>query len=112
MFSTNIEKKSLDNKFYRKILYTDKFMQLVLMSIEPNDEIPLEKHTGSQFIRIEDGTGFLRKGKSGKKIILKDGISVNIPPNTLHHVKNTGKKAIKLYSIYSPPEHDANIKNH
>jgi len=103
MFATNIEKKTLTNTRYRKIIYTDSKLQVVLMSIPPKGNIPLEKHRGSQFIRVEAGRGYVRSGNQMR--LLKDGIAIVIPPNTNHVVKSTGSECLKLYSIYSPPEH-------
>ena len=97
----NIEKSTLQNNNYRKIIYTDAKMQLVLMSVV--NDIPEEKHSGTQFIRIEKGRGVAHIG--GMRFNLKDGVSVIIPPNTLHYIKNTGDDDLKLYSIYTPPEH-------
>ena len=104
MFALNIEKRTLSNKYYRKIIYTDKFQQLVLMCLEPGEDIPEEKHDGTQFFRIESGNGFVRIGRQQK--ILRDGVAFIIPSNKKHYVKNTSKnKPLKLYTIYSPPQH-------
>ena len=104
MFSLNIEKKTVKNTNYRKVVYTDKFQQLALMCLLPGEDIPLEKHNGTQFFRVESGNGLATVGKSKKK--LKDGISFIIPKNTHHYVVNTSKSnPLKLYTIYSPPQH-------
>lgn len=106
-FRINIEKSTLDNKLYRKVLYTTKQQQLVIMCIPPNDEIHYEKHLDTtQFIRIESGNGVADIGKNRYK--LNDGVCIIIPPNTKHRIRNTGKDELKLYSIYSPPEHSKN----
>lgn len=102
MLRLNIEKETIKNKQYRKIIYTDKNIQLVLMNLYPGEEIEKETHVGSQFIRVEEGFGWATVGD--KKFILKDGVSITIPPNTEHYVKST--QGLKLYTIYSPPEHD------
>lgn len=104
MFNINIEKSTLKNNHYRKVLYTDTEQQLVVMSLSPGEFIPQESHNGSQFFRIEEGNGvvFIKK----KKVILKDGTGLIIPKNTKHTIKNTSKtKSLKIYSIYSPPQH-------
>lgn len=107
----NIEKLSIKNKKYRKILYTTKFQQLVLMSIPSKDEIEKEKHAKStQFIRIESGNAIAEIWENGnrespKRYRLYDGISITIPPNTYHRIKNIGDDELKLYTIYSPPVH-------
>ena len=104
MYSINIEKETLNNKLYRKELFTvPKQMQLVVMSLEQGEEIPLETHKGSQFVRIESGKGIAKAGK--RKVQLKDGVSIIIPPNTPHVIYNTGTEPLKLYAIYTPPEH-------
>ena len=107
-FFIDIEDASLKNDNYREVIYTGKF-QLVLMSIPPNDDIPLEKHDNiDQFIRIEGGEGkALIKTLNGfKEIVLKDGDSITIPPQTYHKIINTSSsKSLKLYTIYSSPQH-------
>lgn len=108
MFKLNIEKKTLSNKQYRNVLYTTPQMQLVLMSIPVGDDIPKEKHAKvTQFIRVEEGKASVTiyKGKREEKKILKDGDAVIIDPNTYHYVKNIGDIPVKLYTLYSPPQH-------
>lgn len=102
-YKTNIERKTLDNKKFRKILYTTKQMQLVVMSVI--DDIPKEKHVGvTQFIRVESGKGYVIIGNKKRKI--EDGDCVIIPENVYHYVKNTDKNnPLKLYVLYAPPEH-------
>lgn len=111
-FYTNIEDKTIANKYYRKVIYTDKFQQLVLMSLNPGEYIHREKHDGTQFFRIEKGNGIAEVGTNNKKIKLKDGISLTIPPNVLHKIINNSKTEIlKMYTIYSPPQHNPNTIN-
>ena len=99
----NIEKETLENTDYRRVLYTAKNSQLVLMSIEPGDEIGEEVHHLDQFIRLEQGIA---------KVILDDVAhevredwAFVIPAGTKHNVVNTGDVPLKLYTVYSPPEH-------
>lgn len=99
----NIEKETLENTDYRRVLYTAKNSQLVLMSIEPGDEIGEEVHTLDQFIRIEAGTA--EAILDGKKHTLTDGSAIVVPAGMRHNVINTGKVSLKLYTVYSPPEH-------
>jgi mannose-6-phosphate isomerase-like protein (cupin superfamily) len=100
----DIEKATLNNNSYRKILFTSGNQQLVLMSISPGGDIPMEIHGGvDQFIRIESGNGILY---SDREYHLHDGIAVTIPAGTKHQVVNTGNTPLKLYTIYSPPEHE------
>ena len=110
MFSINIEKATLRNNNYRKVLDTNKYQQLVLMSLNPGEDIPLESHDGSQFFRIEKGRGVAEI--DGKRVLLKDGTSLTVPKNTQHYIKNTSStQPLKLYSIYSPPQHPKNTTN-
>lgn len=109
-YHINIEKESIKNSYYRKVLMTTKNMQLVVMSLKPETEIGLEKHAKiDQFIRIEKGTGKAIITNSKKDVIqtisLKDGSSIIIPKGTWHNIINTGEDKLKLYSIYSPPNH-------
>jgi mannose-6-phosphate isomerase-like protein (cupin superfamily) len=104
MRSMNIEKAVTNNKHYRKVLYTDINQQLVVMSLDPGEDIPLESHNGTQFFRIEHGSGSAIVKK--KKILLKEGTILFVPKNTKHYIKNTSKNTcLKLYSVYSPPQH-------
>lgn len=102
-YVTNIETTTRENTDYRRVLYTAKNSQLVLMSIAPGGEIGEETHHLDQFLRFEEG--------EGKVIIddvehnVSDGFAVVIPQGTKHNVINTGNTHLKLYSIYSPPEH-------
>lgn len=103
-YITNIEKDTLENELYRKVLYTAPNSQLVLMSIKPGEEIGEEVHKLDQFIRIEAGEG--KAVLNGEEQKIGDGSAVVIPAGTNHNVINTSTdKDLKLYSIYSPPEH-------
>jgi mannose-6-phosphate isomerase-like protein (cupin superfamily) len=108
VYHNNIENLSLKNNFFRKVLFTTKKMQLVVMSLLPNENIPLEIHKEhDQFIKIEKGHGIAIIGKLSKKTItLEKGDCIIIPNNTYHEIKNIGKDKLKLYTIYTPPEHD------
>jgi mannose-6-phosphate isomerase-like protein (cupin superfamily) len=108
-FKGNIEKLTLENLYYRRVINTTINSQLVLMSILPNEEIGMEKHyKTTQFIRIEKGKGIAYI--ENKRYNLKDGDAIVIPPNTYHNIINTGKEQLKLYSIYSPPVHNPDTK--
>jgi mannose-6-phosphate isomerase-like protein (cupin superfamily) len=102
---TNIEKDTLENEDYRRVLFTGPNMQLVLMTLQAGEEIGLETHDEhDQFIRVEAGSGVVRL--NGDEHELADGVSVVIPAGTRHNVVNTSnKEALRLYTIYSPPEH-------
>ena len=108
-FKTNIEKDTLKNKNFRKVLYTGKNSQLVLMSLKPKEEIGLETHSeNDQFLRFEGGKG--RVEIDGNKYQVKDGDAVVIPAGAKHNVINTSTaEELKLYTIYSLPHHKDGI---
>jgi len=104
-YITNIEAKALENDFFREVLFTAQRMQLVVMALQPGEEIGLESHDDvDQFIRVEAGQG--KAILDGKETDLADGSVVVIPAGTAHNIVNSSQtKALKLYTIYSPPEH-------
>lgn len=104
-YHTDIEKASEENEFFRKVLFTAKHSQLVVMSLKPLEDIGMETHGDvDQFIRIEEGEG--KAILDGKEFILEDGSAVVIPAGTQHNILNTSaKKALKLYTLYTPPQH-------
>jgi mannose-6-phosphate isomerase-like protein (cupin superfamily) len=104
-FKSNIEKDTLSNSDFRRVLYTGKNSQLVLMNLRPGEEIGEEVHkTIDQFLRFEKGEGIV--SIDGTKRNVTDGDAVVIPAGARHNVINTSKTTeLKLYTIYSPPEH-------
>lgn len=103
-YITNIERETLENKNFRKVLYTAKNSQLVVMSLLPTEEIGMETHQLDQFIRIERGEG--KAVLNGKEYELNDGSAVVIPAGTEHNIINTSTtEEMKLYTVYSPPNH-------
>ncbi len=102
-YITNIEQATLENENYRKVLYTGKNSQLVLMSLKAGEEIGEEVHELDQFIRFEAGEA--KVILDGVEHAVKADDAVVIPMGARHNVINTGAGALKLYSIYSPPEH-------
>jgi len=102
-YVANIEKETMDNEDYRKVLYTAKNSQLVLMNIKPGDEIGEEVHELDQFIRLEQGKALVTLDEAKHEV--EDDFAVVIPAGTKHNVINTGDVDLKLYSVYSPPEH-------
>jgi mannose-6-phosphate isomerase-like protein (cupin superfamily) len=102
-YITNIEKETIENENYRKVLYTAKNSQLVVMSIQPGDEIGMEVHDLDQFIRLEEGKAKVILDDAEHTI--EDDWAVVIPAGTNHNVINVGDVPLKLYSIYSPAEH-------
>lgn len=103
-YITNIEKDSLENNNFRKVLYTAKYSQLVLMSLKPDEEIGEEVHNLDQFIRIEKGKG--KAVLNGQETEIEDGSAIVVPAGTAHNIINTSaEEELKLYTIYSPPNH-------
>lgn len=102
-YIANIEEETLNNTDYRRVLYTSKSSQLVLMNIQPGDEIGMEVHDLDQFIRIEQGDATVIL--DGVEHGTHDDYAVVIPAGAEHNMINTGTEELKLYSIYSPPEH-------
>ncbi|MFW5852631.1 MAG: cupin domain-containing protein [Nanoarchaeota archaeon] len=104
-YTSNIEKETLENEYYRKVLFTGTKMQLVVMSLTGGEEIPSEVHHDiDQFLRIENGDAMVRV--DGNEHNLSDDDVIIIPAGTEHYVKNTSdSEDLKLYSIYATPEH-------
>lgn len=111
-FSTDLEKETRKNSDFRHVLYTGKFSQLVLMSLKPGEDIGEEVHdTVDQFFRFEEGEG--KVIIDGTEHIVKDGSGVVVPSGAKHNVVNTSSKMnLKLYTIYSPPEHIDKVVRH
>jgi len=104
-YMTDIEKDTLENVYYRKVLFTGEKMQLVVMSLKPGEDIPLEVHNGiDQFIRVEEGEALVKV--AGEEFNLTDDDIIIIPAGNEHYVKNTSAgKDLKIYVIYATPEH-------
>jgi mannose-6-phosphate isomerase-like protein (cupin superfamily) len=104
-YNTNIEKDTLANTNFRKVLYTGKHSQLVLMSLKPNEEIGMEVHTDNdQFFRFEKGEG--KCIIDGNEYTLGDGSVIVVPSGAQHNIINTSAtEDLKLYTIYSPAHH-------
>ena len=107
-----IEKETKKNTDFRRVLYTGKHSQLVLMSIKPGEEIGEETHDDvDQFFRFEEGEG--KVTIDGVEHRVKDGNGVIVPAGARHNVINTSKLLnLKLYTIYSPPEHQDGVVRH
>lgn len=111
-FNSNIEKETLENKAFRKVLYTGVYSQLVLMSLKPQEDIGMEVHSGTdQFFRIEKGQGLCFI--NDRECSLVDGSAIVVPAGAKHNVINTSKtEDLKLYTIYSPAHHkDGIVRN-
>lgn len=102
-YVSNIEEETIKNTDFRRVLYTAKNSQLVLMSIAPGDDIGEEVHELDQFLRVEAGTG--KAVLDDVEHDVADGSAVVVPAGTKHNLINTGDEPLKLYTIYSPPEH-------
>lgn len=108
-FTTNIEKDTVKNENFRKVLYTSKHSQLVLMSLKPNEDIGMEVHSeNDQFFRFEKGQG--KCIIDGNEYGVGDGIAVVVPAGAKHNIINTSdKEELKMYTIYSPAHHKDGI---
>ena len=108
-FTANIEKDTLENKDFRKVLYTGKHLQLVLMSLKPGEDIGEETHRNvDQFFRFESGSG--KCIIDGNEYKLKSGTVIVVPAGAKHNIINTGNtKDLKLYTLYGPPNHQDGI---
>ncbi len=100
----NIEKETLENENFRKVLNTTKRSQLVVMTLGVGEDIGMEIHDDhDQFIRIEQGKAEVIL--DGEKTTVEDNFAIVIPAGVEHNVINTGDEKLKLYTIYTPPEH-------
>jgi len=108
-FNANIEKETLANKNFRRVLYTGKHSQLVLMSLKPKEEIGMEVHPDNdQFFRFEKGQG--KCIIDGNEYELKDGSAIVVPAGAEHNIINISETDdLKLYTIYSPAHHQDGI---
>jgi mannose-6-phosphate isomerase-like protein (cupin superfamily) len=108
-FTTDIEKDTLENTNFRKVLYTAKHVQLVVMSLKPNEDIGLEVHKeNDQFFRFEKGQG--KCIIDGNEYVVGDGDAIIVPAGAQHNIINTSSTDdLKLYSLYSPPHHKDGI---
>ena len=103
-FVADIEKLTVQNADFRRVLYTGQNLQLVLMSIPPGGEIGEEVHDDrDQFFRVEQGNGEVLI--DGKKSKIEDDDAVIVPAGARHNVVNKGEKPLQLYTLYAPPEH-------
>lgn len=102
-YVANIEALSLENENFRKVLYTDKNSQLVVMSLLAGEEIGEEVHDVDQFLRVEKGVGTAVLNDIPHDIV--DGSVIVVPVGTKHNIINTGTESMKLYTLYMPPHH-------
>jgi mannose-6-phosphate isomerase-like protein (cupin superfamily) len=103
-FVDDIEERTERNEDFRRVVYTGKHMQLVLMTLQPREEIGEEVHAdGDQFFRLEEGKGEI--WIDGTRTVIEDDFAMIVPAGARHNVKNTGTEPMKLYTLYAPPEH-------
>jgi mannose-6-phosphate isomerase-like protein (cupin superfamily) len=104
-FKTNIELAVAENGFFRKVLYTSKHLQLVVMTLYPEEVIDTETHIGNdQFVRVESGVGVCTI--NGEKYTLSEGDIIVIPAGSKHKISNVSQfDSLKLYTLYTPPVH-------
>ena len=106
----DIESLAVKNSDFRQVLYTAKYCQLVLMALEPKKDIGAEVHKLDQFFRVEDGTG--EAVLDGVHTAIRAGFAVVVPAGTIHNIVNTGDVPLKLYTLYSPPNHRDGVVHH
>jgi mannose-6-phosphate isomerase-like protein (cupin superfamily) len=103
-YHDDIEKQTTGNSDFRRVLYTGGHLQLVLMTLEPGEEIGSEVHEDrDQFFRFEEGAGKVDIDDNSYDV--GDGSGVIVPAGARHNVRNTGGEPLKLYTLYGPPEH-------
>jgi mannose-6-phosphate isomerase-like protein (cupin superfamily) len=106
----DVERETLDNETFRTVVFTGDHTQLTVMSLEPGEDIGREKHDGiDQFLRIEYGKARVELGRTEDTVDethdVEDDWAIIVPAGVWHNVVNTGEDRVKLYSLYSPPEH-------
>lgn len=109
-FIQNIEELAVKNEEFRQVLYTAKYCQLVLMALKPGEEIGAEVHALDQFFRVEEGSG--EAVINGVHTAIRDGFAVIVPAGAKHNIINTGTVPLKLYTLYSPPNHRDGVIHH
>ncbi len=109
-FIQDIEAIALRNEEFRQVLYTAKFCQLVVMTLKPTEEIGAEVHNLDQFFRVEEGSG--EAVLDGVRTAIHAGFAVIVPASTNHNIINTGTVPLKLYTLYSPPNHRDGVVHH
>ena len=109
-FVQNIEKVAVKNNDFRRVLYTAKHCQLVVMALRPKEEIGAEVHKLDQFFRVEEGTG--EAVLDGVRTKIQAGFAVLVPAGAKHNIINTGAVPLKLYTLYAPPNHRDGVVHH
>jgi mannose-6-phosphate isomerase-like protein (cupin superfamily) len=109
-FVQDIEGLTVKNDNFRRVLYTAKHCQLVVMSLKAGEEIGAEVHTLDQFFRVEEGAG--EAVLDDTRTAIRAGFAVIVPAGTNHNIINTGSVPLKLYTIYAPPNHRDGVVHH
>lgn len=109
-FVQDIDDLTVKNDDFRRVLYTAKYCQLVLMSLKPQEEIGEEAHTLDQFFRVEEGTGEVIL--DGVRTAIRAGFAIVVPAGAIHNIRNTGQVSLKLYTLYAPPNHRDSVIHH
>ena len=102
-FVQDIEARAVENDDFRRVLYTAKHCQLVLMALKPGEEIGAEVHKLDQFFRVEEGAG--EAVLDGVRTKIRAGFAVLVPAGANHNIINTGTVPLKLYTLYAPANH-------
>lgn len=106
----DIEAIAIGNEDFRQVLYTASNCQLVVMALKPQEEIGAEVHKLDQFFRVEEGHG--EAVLDGVRTAIQAGSAVVVPAGARHNIINTGTESLKLYTIYSPPNHRDGVVHH
>ena len=109
-FVQDIESLAVRNDDFRKVLYTAKHCQLVVMALKPQEEIGAEVHQLDQFFRVEDGTGEVVL--DGIRTAIRAGFAIVVPAGANHNIINTGSSPLRLYTLYAPPNHRDGVVHH
>jgi mannose-6-phosphate isomerase-like protein (cupin superfamily) len=109
-FVQDIDSVTVKNNEFRRVLYTAKHCQLVVMSLKAGEEIGAEVHTLDQFFRVEEGAG--EAVLDDTRTAIRAGFAVVVPAGTNHNIINTGSVPMKLYTIYAPPNHRDGVVHH
>ena len=109
-FVQDIETLAVRNTDFRQVLYTAKHCQLVVMALKPKEEIGSEVHKLDQFFRVEEGSG--EAVLDGVRTAIRAGFAIVVPAGATHNIINTGNAPLKLYTLYSPPNHRDGVVHH
>lgn len=109
-FVQDIEGVAVANDEFRRVLYTARHTQLVVMALKPGEEIGAEVHELDQFLRVEEGSG--EAVLDGARTAIRAGFAVVVPAGAKHNIINTGSLPLKLYTLYSPPNHRDGVVHH